>query len=29
MNVQEARTKWLEDKPVHEARGVYLPGVHM
>ncbi len=29
MNVQEARTKWLEDKPVHEARGVYLPGVTM
>ncbi len=29
MNVQEARTKWLEDKPVHEARGVYLPGVQM
>ena len=29
MNVQEARTQWLEDKPVHEARGVYLPGVQM
>ena len=29
MNLQEARTQWLEDKPVHEARGVYLPGVTM
>ena len=29
MNLQEARTKWLEDKPVHEARGVYLDGVQM
>jgi hypothetical protein len=29
MNLQEARTQWQQDKPVHESRGVYLPGVTM
>jgi hypothetical protein len=29
MNLTEARTQWQQDKPVHESRGVYLPGVTM